>query len=62
MNKITCIKKAIVIGITSCILIGCGKSEPAIDGVVDIFDYVSVDFDGANGQGSIGRECECSSV
>lgn len=51
MNKIICIKKAIVIGITSCILIGCGKSEPAIDGVVDIFDYVSVDFDGANGQG-----------
>ena len=50
-NKIISLKKVMVIAIATLMLTGCGKKDPEIDGVVDIFDYVTVEFDGANGQG-----------
>ena len=50
-NYIKNIKSIIIILAASIMLIGCGKKDPEIDGVVDIFDYVTVEFDGTNGQG-----------
>lgn len=50
-NYIKNIKRIIIILAASIMLIGCGKKDPEIDGVVDIFDYVTVEFDGTNGQG-----------
>ena len=45
------IKKVMAVTVAAIMLIGCGKKDPEIDGVVDIFDYVTVEFDGTNGQG-----------
>ena len=39
----------ILIGAMGLAAVGCGKEE--YDGVVDIMDYVSVDFEGDNGAG-----------
>jgi hypothetical protein len=50
-NHIKNIKSIIIILTVAIMLIGCGKKDPEIDGVVDIFDYVTVEFDGTNGQG-----------
>ena len=40
----------VLVGAMSLVAFGCGKTPD--DGVVDIMDYVTVEFDGANGDGT----------
>ncbi|MBP5265781.1 MAG: hypothetical protein J6Z06_03045 [Lachnospiraceae bacterium] len=39
----------VLIGVMSLMLMGCGKEAP--DGIVDITNYIDVEFEGENGSG-----------